>query len=1048
VLCLALLASGLYAQRYSFKRYDQESGLPSQSVRCLLQDRAGFLWVGTDNGLFRYDGHRFRGFTTDDGLPASQIQAIDQTGDGTLWVATLSGLARLNGERFEIVDISPGRGASAVASDSAGRLYVGAWNGLLIAESGGASPKPVFRMHTIPGAPSQVVRSIAISPNGQVWYACAKQLCRVEGGKGVSRAEWGVADDLWQSVAIDSHGSVWARSAAQLIELPKWENRFQRRDAGLPRTTAHATLFAGPDGQLWVPTIRGLARRTPAGWDVIGKSRGLPISSVHCVIEDREGSLWIGLNGGGVARSLGFPNWESWTEGEGLSSESVWSIRRDRAGVLWSASDTGVSRFDAAHQRWEDLKVPGLPAVQTVALDPAADGSLWVAQVTGAVRVDLRRGSARLYGQESGLQNPWITALAADPKNGVWACTPNGLYHSAGDGGAIRFVLQDLSLERGADFFFDCLVDRKGSLWMAAWGGLLRLENGRLTRFTTREGLLHNRVQHIVEGKDGSIWIGYADALGVSRLVLDGERPQWRHFSRPDGLRSLKVFFVGCDIRGWIWLGTDQGVDVFDGRVWRHFDHTDGLAWDDCDGNAFWADADGSVWMGTGRGISHFRIPAAGLPPRPTAAPAMLISALFGDRAAGLAGLVSVPWSQRSLDAGFTAMTFVNEDTVRFRYRIAGLEERWKETQLREVHLPGLPAGGYTFEVQANAGQQGAWDPVTARLAFTIRPAWWRTWWFDLAAVAAAAFLAKQLWAWRLRSILRRQKELEAAVADRTAHLETQKQEIARLFLESQQAARLKEEFLANMNHELRTPMNGIIGMTELALETALTEEQREYLQTVHSSSGSLLGIIDDILDFSNIEAGKMDLQAVVFDPRDVVSRAIRNLAARARQKNLELLQHIDRGVPDRLVGDPFRLRQVLINLLSNAVKFTERGKVSVRLVLDENAVEENAGEGYAPGALLHFEVADTGVGICREKQSLIFEPFSQADGSLTRCYGGAGLGLTICARFVEMMGGAIWVESEPGQGSRFHFTARFERSPEMDPVAAAQVSRRDRRSW
>ena len=411
----------------------------------------------------------------------------------------------------------------------------------------------------------------------------------------------------------------------------------------------------------------------------------------------------------------------------------------------------------------------------------------------------------------------------------------------------------------------------------------------------------------------------------------------------------------------------------------------------------------------------------------------MLTSALFGDRIMGLKGPVSVPWTQRSLDAGFTAMTFVNEDTVRFRYRIAGLEERWNETRLREVHLPGLPAGSYTFEVQANAGP-GAWDPVTARLAFTIQPAWWRTWWFDLSALAAAAFLAKQLWAWRLRSILRRQKELEAAVADRTAHLERQKQEIERLFLESQQAARLKEEFLANMNHELRTPMNGIIGMTELALDTALTEEQREYLETVHNSSGSLLGMIDDILDFSNIEAGKLDLQSVVFDPRDVMNRAVRNLAPRARQKNLEMLQHIDSSVPHRLVGDPFRLRQVLINLMSNAVKFTERGQVSVNLLVEEER---------PAGPLLHFEIADTGVGICPEKQSVIFEPFSQADGSLTRRYGGAGLGLTICARFVEMMGGEIWVESELGQGSRFHFTARFPRPPETAPAGRLPDSRR-----
>ncbi len=1037
IVCLAL--PSLFAQRYSFKRYDRESGLPEQSIRTLLQDRTGFLWIATDNGLYRYDGYRFRGFTTDDGLPASQVEALHQAADGTIWAATLAGLARLNGERFEAVDISPGRGAGAIASDSLGRLYVGTWRGLLAGNAPAApSPKPAFRLYTHPAREAQVVRSVAVSASGVVWYTCDRQLCRLDGEQVVSRAEWGVPDDMWQAILVDTRGSVWARSRTRLIELPKGEDRFQSRDRDLPPAFARGTLFAGRDGQLWVPTIRGLARRTPSGWDIVGKARGLPISSVQCAFEDREGSLWIGLNGGGLVRWLGYPHWESWTEAEGLSSESVWQIRRDRDGVLWTASNTGISRFDEARLRWEDLKVPGFPAAQATALEQASDGSFWVGQVGGAVHLDLRRGDLRrgdvrwgnvtAYGREAGLQNPWITALAVDPQNRVWLCTPNGLYASATRGDGTAFERQDLSLERGADYLYDALVDRKGRLWVAGWGGLLRLEGGRWTRFTTRDGLLHNRVAHLGQGKDGSLWVSYVEALGVSHLVSEGQRLGWRHFARKDGLKSLKVFFIGSDIRGWMWVGTDQGVDVLDGGSWRHLDHNDGLAWDDCNGKAFWADADGSVWIGTARGISHVRIPAAGLPSRPTAAPVILTSALIGGRSVGSDGPVTVPWAQRSLHVGFAAMTFFNEDTVRFRYRIAGLDRIWTETRLHEAHLPSLPAGRYTFEVQANAGQ-GDWDGAPARLSLAVRPAWWRTWWSELGAAAAAGLLARRLWAWRLRHILGRQKELEDAVSDRTRHLQRQKREIERLFLESQQAARLKDEFLANMSHEIRTPMNGIIGMTDLALETPLSEEQREYLQTVRHSSSSLLGIIDDILDFSNIEAGKIDLKSVVFDLHDLVNSAARNLAGRARQKGLEMLCHVDRDVPQHVAGDPHRLRQVLGNLLGNAVKFTERGQVSLRLCVDQNAERP----------LLHFAVADTGIGISREQLSLIFEPFSQADGSLTRRYGGTGLGLTLCARFVEMMEGRIWVESEPALGSRFHFTARLRRPP--GPAAALETS-------
>jgi len=400
-----------------------------------------------------------------------------------------------------------------------------------------------------------------------------------------------------------------------------------------------------------------------------------------------------------MVRWLGFPNWESWTEAEGLSSESVWGIRRDAAGVLWSISNLGLSWFNEAGRRWEELKLPGSPAVQMTTLVPAPDGSLWAGQVTGALQIQRGRGKPVAYGPESGLPNPWITAAAVALDGGVWLGTPGGLYHSGTDpaGGTPaprRFEREKLPLERGADFVLATLVDRRRRLWVGVAGGLLRLEAGRWTRFTTRDGLPHNSVAHLAEANDGSLWIAYREAVGVSHLLsADSEHLNWRHFSRKDGLRSEKCYFVGADSRGWAWFGTDVGVDVFDGRGFRHFDHTDGLAWDDTNGNAFWADPDGSVWIGTGRGISHLRIPADGLPRRPQDAPVALTSAVFGNQSMSLSTRPSVPWSQRSFHIAFAALTFVNEETVRFRYRVAGLENRWTETRLGDVHLPSVPGG-------------------------------------------------------------------------------------------------------------------------------------------------------------------------------------------------------------------------------------------------------------------------------------------------------------------------------------------------------------------
>ena len=769
--------------RYTFHTYGEEEGL-DLSVECLLQDRVGFLWAGTDDGLFRFDGHSFKKYGREDGLPAVRVWQIYETVDGRLYAGTQSGLARRKGDRFSILRDGAGLGAfvighQGIASDSSGTLYVGTERGLYVGRD------DHFQLDTEAESLAQgAVSAVYVDPHGVLYFARGGRLFRKEAGH---TAEFGRPRDLpseetLDEIRADGADRLWVRTVKHLFVLRRGAQRFETDDDGLPESSEFGRLAFDERGELLLPTVRGLAQKDGGAWRLIGRREGLPSDAALTAIIDREGSLWTGLLGGGIAQRLGRGEFTNWTKADGLSHEVVWSIARQRSasgpGPLWVGTEQGLNRIDLASGTLRIFhQGEGIGGNTVQALAAGDDGSMWVGCWPGGVTRFLADGKVRRYAAEDVAPEQMRVAAITVRSNGeVWVGAVEGLYRLAAGAVSDRFERVRVGKE-SPDGVRSFAEDREGSLYAASRQGILRLTGAAPRRWTRREGLKEDFISSVARASDGSLVVAYREAIGGAKVTLEGERISVRSLDSSSGLTSNKIVLLGRDASGALWVGTGSGVDVFGGDWSRaaHYGKASGMISEDLDQNAFLADPDGTVWLGTSRGLIRYQsAPTAAPPPPPTV---VIKEAHAGERRLDPTKPAELRPGERNFTVSWSGLTFVEPRRVRYRQRMVGLVDQYTETDLTEARFPALPTGRYRFEVVC-VSAAGRPSRVPAVFELQVRPAWWESWWARTAWVLFAAGAVFAVVRWRTRHLEADRRRLEEAVASRSAELAAANREL------------------------------------------------------------------------------------------------------------------------------------------------------------------------------------------------------------------------------------------------------------------------------